>query len=410
MKTIKIAFILFISLNSNAQNIQKYFCLDTAIQITDKSVSYVNTRRNALLSQTDNNTYVLFTSIDTANQLLLNVINNNNKITSKIRFSFQKEDLNNYHNYISSITCNDSLFVISIYRRIIVYKIDWKYLQLTFLKSLPSNTSYDNIYLANDSILFISDIYKHDYDTPNDNSIILKLNINTNRVEKKLNFTFKNIEFAYFTPNHWVAFDNNKIYVSQTTDYKIELFNHELEKTGEILSNKTCWKNMDSFTMAKFRMTIPKHHPKIYIDSLSIYNDKLINRLIGVWKFNDSSLLTCWINYDSIQNRTRHFIDIYSQDKSGKYKLLKEDIIDSFMFINDSSIADKNFYPIMFWNNKSNISRNGIVVLKNYANVKYLNESWKLINENEKKYYFDNNPIPTVFFYRKNNIPFHFIE
>jgi hypothetical protein len=79
--------------------------------------------------------------------------------------------------------------------------------------------------------------------------------------------------------------------------------------------------------------------------------------------------------------------------------LLDSNLNDGRFPIKINENVTKDNYDIHSWNYVNYFSNKKILILKNFANIVYLNRSWIEIKKDEEAYYGNNNPIPSLLIY-----------
>lgn len=379
-----------------SQTIQDKFKLDTLIFLNHKNLTIEKIRKDAIISSTDKYIHIAFSNNVFGNDT--NYIISINKSSYKVSywsFCLPKEMKTKTLDAIYSFSTNDSIFALGFYQSILVLSTNSEnQLRIVKLIELEQSCAYLKVI---DNKVFAGNIYKKKDVTQC--AVIYKYGINEQYKEvDRFTFNYPCIEFSYFSPNHWIEIDKENIFIAQTCNYSIDIYNHSFKKKGVIETKKKSWIEMDKSILKTLNHQINATQPVQMIDSLSIYNDQFISRVTGIWKFNDTILFIGWFKFDSTLNKTRKHIDVYNLSSNS---FLEENLYDPSMFRRDSAIATKDFYPIMYWNYNLDISNNNLTTLRNYAEIEYINNPWKTIYENEKKYFIKNNPIPTLFIYEQ---------
>jgi hypothetical protein len=387
---------------SIAQNIQQYYSLDTIINFSYEQIPVQNIRRSTQLTASKKNVYLAFDIKNKADTQIILKVNQSNYSIKKIKYKLPDIVLKNWIKNISAFTqIGDSLFALSFHKTLLVYKMSLQSNTLDFVSYIELNASPKYIKLTS-NYLFACDIYKRDAKHPSNNATIVKYDAkNDYKFLKKHEIDFDHVEFAYFFPNHWIDINENVILVSNTSSYKINVYNHEFKKLSTFEKFPKEWVSMDSEILKRLNKKIPITEPVVMIDSLATYNDKIINRITDVQGVNDSIYFICWYDYDSTSKRSIRYVDFFKLNNNQLINI-ESNIADKFYHRMDSAIASKNDYPLMFWNYNSYIGDNRIIVFREYAPIQYTNRPWYIITKELNSYYEKNNPMPSIFIYKFN--------
>jgi hypothetical protein len=151
----------------------------------------------------------------------------------------------------------------------------------------------------------------------------------------------KNIEFSSFPQSKWIDFTNHYTGISQTTDYKIDIYDSDFNKNSTIERNIPGWHHFSDSVMFSLRKQIPRKYLGVLLDSLKKSNE-LCSRVEGINFVNDSILVVRYI-IGGRENIVARKYDIWKKNSLGWY-LSWHDLLDRK--VDSSIVCTKTNYPL----------------------------------------------------------------
>lgn len=404
MKLFKLIILFFVYVNVDGQTIQHLVSLDTIISFTNEQIPSHDIRGSTQITSSKNYIYLAsdIRGKVTNTQTIFRINQVSHKI-DELTYQLPQNKTKNEIQHLSAFAqINDTLFALSFHKSIFVLKINSKNPRsLLFDKLIEVNFTCEYLCFTR-HFLFAGDIYKRKKNDPESNSFLLKYSISNNfSFEDKFVFDFEQPEFSYFYPNHWIEVNDDVIFIASTHKYRVDIYDHSFKKLSRFEKHPRDWVAMDENVLSRLNNLIPKNQPVLMIDSLSKYNDLVINRLTDFRQINDTVYFACWYDYDSLSKKKIRYLDFYKFEH-GELTEFASNTKDLFIERRDTAIAKKTDYPVMFWNYNSYIGNNQIIIFKPFAPVLYINRPWNEIYKDLNKYYEKNNPVPTIFIYKFN--------
>ncbi|MDQ3073127.1 MAG: hypothetical protein M3Q97_07695 [Bacteroidota bacterium] len=296
-----------------------------------------------------------------------------------------------------SIAASENYIVVCFERRIAIFKRigEW---EIILTHHFSISRTYNFLHISGD-YLVMGDCYFYNPKDQANTTAISVYNLRKNKSQKEIHPEFDHIEFSRFAPNHWISACSDKILFSNTSDYKITIYNMDLKPVDSFTRQLEGWVRMPEQKLQYLRAVIPQQETGMFFDSFSVYNDHLISRVEGAWFLNDTTILVRYYKYDSTANRKLRYFDVYRQRK-GVWTLTTSDIIDCPAKIDVEKVVSKANAELMSWNYYTEMGSGKIAVFRGYADIAYLGGTWKEIKISELDYYKENDPLWAIFIYR----------
>jgi hypothetical protein len=218
----------------------------------------------------------------------------NNQTLILYRFNLNKKSLDNYkveipkkivkkNTRVKSLFCDNQTLILSFRKKLLVYKLEsnkkFEYFKSISIRPTPMyiNKTGERFilyhhYKFKGPYLFLKDFYVYSYDSMFKKKIILS-------------YKFNNPEFTFLYPHNWITNNQNSIFLCQTTDYKIDMFDDVLNsKCSYNIPNKR-WRKLSDESYSELESLKVRGQ----ISFLTKY-DNLINRIISI-NSSDSILL-----------------------------------------------------------------------------------------------------------------------
>lgn len=268
---------------------------------------------------------------------------------------------------------------------------------LTHAKTIALSKEYTFYKIVDNRTIILGDCYNYSKKSNKPQTELAVLDIASGKVQKEVTgIDFKAIEFTHFNPKHFIDASNDCIAFAQTARYEITLFDRSLNKADVIKRSVANWKEIDNFLLDNIRESFDPNNIVPIIDTLSYYDDHDLSRLEGIWFMGDNRLMVRYtMNIDGKKNR---YYDVYA--KNGKDWALKDsNILEIRIPVSVNDTITKDNFLIWPSNYHTVIHENGIVMIRNYADIPYLSDTWKNIYKKEQDYYEANEPIYSIFYY-----------
>jgi len=230
------------------------------------------------------------------------------------------------------------------------------FIHLLKAETLPN--PYQSIKI-NDNYLFLYRCYNYTgRDTNFKKTEIQKIDINSNKKEI-LPLHFDVIEFSHIAPNKWIDISNELIAFSNTTKYKIDIFNKDFNKINEISRIPKNWIDIPvkelnfGYELGKVKSIFPK---------LMLIDSSDGSRIQNICFLSDSILLVSYSPGKSdLKNKKIFCYDLWEYSDN-KWQELSFDNIE-FLRLDNSETVSKENYPYSGVYNLP-IYLNGSIVLK----------------------------------------------
>ena len=237
----------------------------------------------------------------------------------------------NYDIVFKSILIKDNRLYISHFRKIYIYEILPD--ELLFINS--KEVESENINCIEESIYLYHNYNFNKRDDPNP-TIILKYDKSFYRVSKSIYPVFDNLCYTHYSPGYWISFSNSEISFSQTTEYKVQFFNSELEQCNSLERTIKKWKKPQC------------PDKRIYASDCFEYcnpQESSTARLLGGQFINDTTFITQYKLPNSSRNNFTYFFDIWVL-RGNKWILDKDGLCNSFEFFpTETEILTKENFP-----------------------------------------------------------------
>ena len=249
---------------------------------------------------------------------------------------------------------------------------------------IPIKEDLDFLTLKGDELYFAKH-YNFHPNTSDKKTMMGKYNLITNQLERFIVPDFKNIEFSHFNPKHWVDFGDKLNFFSQTTEYKINIYNNNLDCVDSILRFKKDWSATSQDQLNKVYEL--KSSSKSLINLLEPFEDE-ITRVEAIYQMNDEFLFVVWIPPFHKKNNYYRKLDVWKKNKEGKFELVKENLLDAKFSLSDT-ITKSNF-PIRMNFNTNYFYSNKLIQWKFGTGVDPLNRTQKEVYALNEEYSMGN--------------------
>ncbi len=239
-------------------------------------------------------------------------------------------------------------------------------------------------YLGNNKFLF-SEIYSTAQ--PNVKPVTLAIySAVSKKVEKVIHPTLPCMGYSFFE-NHNVTSSSGKIALADLCRYKIWLFDHKLNLLDSIqLDDNTNWKGVPNNELS-FETDPTKSHPKLIIEKLRTL-DKQINRIEGIYFYNDSILM---INITQMGNDKKYRrIDFWNTKNLPQPIKLK---INTPIQYEGMDTISQSRLPLLLLDLNRPVFKNGkLIGVQNEDIVPKSNSSAKFFQSLKNEYYDNQDP------------------
>jgi hypothetical protein len=386
------------------QELKSMFTLDTIVYLNNLPIKNIHLKTNSLITDNDNEIVIHLFNRFKSDSFFFTVINKKENYKLKYINAYSpklKEDI--YSSEASSISANDNYIVVSYFKKLAFFKIiklNNMIVDIVFYKSFDVPETFKFLKLTNDGNLNCGFIYNRSRKNLIDNTLIISYKFENDTLTQKyiLNPYFENVEFSHFSPNNWIASNSNYLAFSQTTKYEVSFYNNKGEYLFKINNPKANWVEINKNRIENIKKFVPINYPGLMIDSLRTLNDNNISRIEGIWFISNDIFFLRYFHYDSLSKMKIRYFDKYLITSNGAI-LLDSNLNDGRFPIKINENVTKDNYDIHSWNYVNYFSNKKILILKNFANIVYLNRSWIEIKKDEEAYYGNNNPIPSLLIY-----------
>lgn len=375
-------YLIFISIISNGQSIQKIIKLDTIIntQIVLESTwekvttTVYDNKIWMYRPQWNGNDSIMFIRYDLKTLKGDTIIAYVPNLYLRIK-NPQARCLSVNENYLV-ITFTDAMLVFNNVKG-----------QLTFNKIFPIAESY-NYLKINDKMLVCGKVYNHHPLTDPYKTALVIYDLKKDTFPHYLNPYFNDIEFSHFGGNHWIDSYNDKILFSQTTEYSINIYNTRLDSIENInRKNIKHWKAFNHKITKRLSENIAPEDVKELIDSLTPYH-LTISRIEGAYFIDDTTIIVRYIPVNSKKNNKRMY-DVWRKNK--QWILLHSDLSDEDTF-NSNEIISKENFSLEGYAYQTFVLNNTLISIRAETDIYPIGKNQKNYNKEKEKYYIKNNP------------------
>lgn len=265
---------------------------------------------------------------------------------------------------------NDNLYLASFFGFVTYKKNKDNNYDFVNLITRKENFGFQDSYILPDNkILFVKN-YLHSHDSLDKSTSLTICNVKKLDTIKSKFVDFPIPILTYFSPRDVFAKNKDNFFYSIASDYKIYVYDFELNKVDSIILNKKDWKGFPKDTMDK---VLSKSHE--IVDIIYRVSDLHYHKYNSIFKIIVSDDLFMVV-YNSPNNRKDKIIIQYDiwKKKEGKWNLALENILDEY---NETDYGDKKG---LFVYNTIILSDNYVVRLR--KNVPLKREDF----ESDKKY------------------------
>ena len=291
-----------------------------------------------------------------------------------------------------AIAVNNKYCAIRFYRSIAIFDVNNS--SLTFRRIFPIIQDFSYCKLQDNRLVLGKSYNFHPLDEPEPVSIAV-YDIPSDKFVNTIYPSIKNIEFSHFHPYHWIDASEHYILLSQTTEYKIEIFDQNLKLVSQISRSVLGWNQFDTGAMRNITKDIPLNNAKMRIEKISPYQDR-VSRVEAAYMLDDSTVLVRYIPPDNKSKKRQRFIDIW-KFRQGKWDLLAADLEDSNL--SSKEIVTKNNMRVMGLNNPSYFSNQYLIMLTSGTNVYPFGKKYSDLQKEEDDYYVEHDPILKIYIY-----------
>jgi hypothetical protein len=266
----------------------------------------------------------------------------------------------------------------------------------SFKQIVNLNRTYNNYYVLNDST-FIS-TFLYNTSLPQDKVIISKFLANKTEPIKSVYPNFDCIEFSHFAPNHWFEINEKYIAFSQTCEYKITIFDLDLNVVDSIIKFEPKWSKINQDTLKNLRENKNANNPHYIIKHLGSINHK-ISKVVGVWLLNGNKLFVRYQmpkeNNDTFEPPQIYF-DVYQliqkEDRFVDHKTLSVNIKDGNKRLNVADTVQKCNTYLLTWMHKTFFLKDYIIILKTTVDINYFNRPLREIIKEQNEVLLNTQP------------------
>lgn len=205
--------------------------------------------------------------------------------------------------------------------------LEFKGTKLQFKRWIQLQYPFTYIGIQGNQIV-LGGCYNHhplDAETP---TALEKIDIETGNSTGKIHPSFDAIEFTHFSPSHWIDFSSNLTAFAQTLEYKIDIFDKNLNQISTV-QRKDGWKGIDTTALHTIRSRQDKANPKQIIEELEKGEKGDGQRIINANFISDSMLIVCSSAYLAKEKKSGTFYYDIWRVNNGKWELYLKDLIDT---------------------------------------------------------------------------------
>lgn len=383
LKQIIISFIFLCSVDASCQNIQRFFNLDTIINIP-----IPNSFKDKIVNTCYNNELWVYIPGKRSDTLDFMVINLENHSIKEVFCPFRSMYFKISNPTARDFSLSKNTMCISFSDNSVMV-IDRNKYQLKIRELFPTTEYLVFIQLKGDKLFYAKHYNAHPLSSAT-KTVLGKYNIK-NRNVKSINPKFDHIEFSHFSPNKWVSFGNQYNVFSQTSSYKIDIYDNELNVIDSIKHIKSDWKKINEDTLD--HIISQKTSAKSLIYLLEPIEDTLC-RIESVYLLNDNILLVSHIPPHQKKNNYSRKIDIWKKGKENKFSLLKENIIDAKF--ESTAIITKDNFPIGLKYHNNVFHNNKLIQWKFGATINPLGLTQSEFENKKDTYYIENDDVYVI--------------
>ncbi len=183
---------------------------------------------------------------------------------------------------------------------------------------------YTYLNITNDLLIFGIQYYYHPKDQKL-NSGLVTYNITKDRFTNAQEINLNNMEWSLFA-HDWVSSKNNMIAFSQSTDYKIKIYDTSLYLVDSIIYTPENWKVFNNNILQKYRDSVLGFNSKNVIYYLMPFKEKY-SRIESVFFKDHETLIVVYFNFSGLINEesAKKYLDIWKL-KNGRWVLDKKSI------------------------------------------------------------------------------------
>lgn len=225
---------------------------------------------------------------------------------------------------------------------------------------------------------------------------IIKFDMENKRIEKEFSLDFKHIEFTLFTPNNFIDYTKNAILITNSNVYEIYVLDTNLN-IKQIIHIKKEWRAIDTLVLKRIVQNVPLLQPKILIDSLRIYNQKNVDRIVEVNGIGDGFLIRQKYTNQKVVAKYDYWI------RNNDSFILKLQNINERDFFSDTSLEiSEDTFPFYSLSSPYITSNNYIFKIESIADFNYMNMNYQIALKNEDEYFKKYDPKIGIFIFKIN--------
>jgi hypothetical protein len=120
-------------------------------------------------------------------------------------------------------------------------------------------------------------------------TLLSRYHIPSGKYTAQLRPHISTLEFCHFSPNQWIDASDNYVLVSQTTEYRIDIYRKNFEHAASLRREVPGWRQFDTTILDKYYQDKDKDRKHI-IFFMSDYNDS-VSRIESANFVNDSTII-----------------------------------------------------------------------------------------------------------------------
>lgn len=265
---------------------------------------------------------------------------------------------------------------------------------IKFYAKIINNHAYDSYEIYGNQVFCC---YSYNEAGGNKRVKISKFDIITKKIIKEVELEFKYMEYSHFTPRHWFAIGDEKLFLTNTAIYEFSVFDNNIDSVGNVKRKLDNWVEASDSVIKRIRDE--NYGARKTLNVLSKANNNEISRVEGIWCLNDSVILVRYFMKNISGEFKNRFFDIY-KTKNDSIQLIYSSLSDVSFPLNMQEKVTKNNSQLWTWNFYNEIGSSKIVLVKPMAPIEYLGKTLLESKKDEEEFYKVHEPIVGIWVYK----------
>lgn len=358
--------IFFANLAHSQSDIKELFCVDTILRVNNLLLKDIHS--SGIAFGINNENIVFNLSSDDKNNIPIGFYDKTKKVYNETILKVPDSILIDERNNIVSIKKTNRYVIVFFTKYYITFNFSLEKLESSFRSITHFDKDFGQYYVKNDSLLFC---YKSYNSFSGAKVYISKYKLFENTPIKHIEPNFDCIALSHFSPNHWIDVNDNYIALTQACDYKVTIYNHDLEPIKTINREITEWKRLNKDTIDIYN----NKRPMQILKDLNFTNSHRISKVEGVWWLNEKTLLIrYYLSEDANLPLSPRYFDVYTFENN-TYKLTYSKVIDGGVRLAVNETSTKCNHYLLSWTNECFISKNNYIIMKPTVAIDYFNRN-----------------------------------